>query len=194
MNDETHDRIFKAVQETIAYLYDRWQDEKEYEEFKDYDIPIKKILKPFRNAKFVTMQEAPFSFDYTLTNGDEVKTYRVTATERNITQNYIPTPIPKPKKMVKRKLKVRLEARPNPDYSSDSSDYRGRINIEASLETVTSFKEASEVCKKFIRDNELGSGNWTGGEIFENGKQIAHVSYNGRVWEGRTYPAKEIQI
>lgn len=49
---------------------------------------------------------------------------------------------------------------------------------------VSSFEEASKVCRKYITDRGLGS-NWYGGDISDSsGKIVAHVSYNGRVWEG----------
>lgn len=52
------------------------------------------------------------------------------------------------------------------------------------METVESFQEASKVCSEFIDKNELGGGNWTGGNIYdENETLIARVSYNGRVWD-----------
>ncbi len=94
--------------------------------------------------------------------------------------------------------KVQLSACPNPDYFMDGRDPRGSMLIKAHLVTVRSFKDASYKCSKFIEDNELGGGNWDGGQIFdETGKQIAHVSYNGRVWEGKVNPpnvGKEIMI
>jgi hypothetical protein len=92
------------------------------------------------------------------------------------------------------KLTVKLEAKPNPDYMD--SDYRGLLNIKAQLVSVNSLKMASEVCSKFIEDNELGGGNWTGGEVKDSGgKVIAQVSYNGRVWEPLPYPiCKEIAL
>lgn len=30
--------------------------------------------------------------------------------------------------------------------------------------------------------HELGGGNWTGGQVFDGGTQIAYISYNGRAW------------
>ena len=48
---------------------------------------------------------------------------------------------------------------------------------------ISSFEEASSIVRKFIDKNDLGGGNWTGGQIYKNGKEIAYVSYNGRVWE-----------
>lgn len=82
-----------------------------------------------------------------------------------------------------RKLKVELSSVGNPDFGQDPDRplYGAKKNKKVS---VSSFEEASEVVNKFIHENDLGSGNWSGGAIFENGKQIAHVSYNGRVWEG----------
>ena len=53
------------------------------------------------------------------------------------------------------------------------------------LVTVKSYEEASKKCEEYIKRNKLGGGNWSGGQIFdEKGKQIARVSYNGRVWQG----------
>jgi len=90
-------------------------------------------------------------------------------------------------------LKVKLEAKPNHDYTG--CDYRGSLNIKARFITVATLKEASEICSAFIEKNELGGGNWTGGQVFENGKEIARVSYNGRIWEPLPFPqSKEIQI
>jgi hypothetical protein len=43
-------------------------------------------------------------------------------------------------------------------------------------------QEASEACQKYIAEHMLGGGNWAGGQIVEKRKQIALVSYNGRVW------------
>jgi len=50
---------------------------------------------------------------------------------------------------------------------------------------ISNFKEASIECKSFIHHNQLGSGNWIGGQILDENKEaFAYVSYNGRVWEG----------
>jgi hypothetical protein len=64
---------------------------------------------------------------------------------------------------------------------------------------VSSFEEASRVCQAYIGKHELGGGNWTGGAIYDGrGKQIAYVSYNGRVWPGKASEwkpgAKEIPL
>lgn len=59
------------------------------------------------------------------------------------------------------------------------------MNIPEQLVPVKSVSEARNKVMQFISENDLGSGNWSGGQIFENGKPIAFVSYNGRVWEGK---------
>lgn len=48
--------------------------------------------------------------------------------------------------------------------------------------TVASLEEASRVCREYIERNELGGGNWTGGDVTEGGQVIARISYNGRIW------------
>lgn len=43
-------------------------------------------------------------------------------------------------------------------------------------------EECSLECRKYISENDLGGGNWDGGQVFNNGIQVAYISYNGRIW------------
>lgn len=90
---------------------------------------------------------------------------------------------------------VILKADPNPDYEFPNP--RATVRTVKVRLPVSSFAKASEVCRNFINQFELGAGNWTGGQIGDiNGKIFAYVSYNGRVWEGEKYSkgCKEIKI
>jgi hypothetical protein len=56
---------------------------------------------------------------------------------------------------------------------------------------VGSFAEASQAVRSYIESEDLGSTEWYRrggqGKVYATSnllKQIAHVSYNGRVWEG----------
>ena len=91
-------------------------------------------------------------------------------------------------------MKVKLSSVGNPDHGENPN--RPKYGCRNQLVEVSSFKEASELCRKYIEDNDLGGGNWSGGAITENRKQIAHVSYNGRVWEGKNWSSttKEIKF
>jgi hypothetical protein len=76
---------------------------------------------------------------------------------------------------------VELSAAPNPDY--ENRDPRGTVSIRPHRVPVASFEEAARACGRYIAENGLGNGNWTGGKITDaRGKVIAKVSYNGRVW------------
>ena len=91
-------------------------------------------------------------------------------------------------------MKVNLASVGNPDFRQDPNNplFGCEPNKFVSVKT---FKEASEACVKFINENDLGSGNWYGGEIYDNkGKIIAHVSYNGRVWEGQNWSTNAVEI
>ena len=60
---------------------------------------------------------------------------------------------------------------------------------------VGGLKEARELCLNFIKHYELGGSSWTGGRVIDgNNNFVAHISYNGRIWEGEEYPCKEIEI
>jgi len=99
------------------------------------------------------------------------------------------------KRAPKGKYAVELSAAPNPDFWPGS--FEAEVRIRPSWVVVRSLKEASMVARKFIRANELGGGNWTGGNVVDDaGVVVAHVSYNGRVWEGpgRGRPTREIKL
>jgi hypothetical protein len=68
----------------------------------------------------------------------------------------------------------------NPDRAQDSS--RRLPGTVRKVVPVEDFAAASKACRDYIEENDLGSGNWTGGDIRENGKVVAKVSYNGTVW------------
>ena len=93
-------------------------------------------------------------------------------------------------------MKVILSSIGNPDQGQDPTQPLFGCEPCKTL-PVSSFKEARDLCIKFISDNNLGSGNWNGGQILDdNEKVIAFVSCNGRVWEGseNSIDAKEILI
>lgn len=49
---------------------------------------------------------------------------------------------------------------------------------------VKTLSEAAKVCRNFIKEHNLGSSRYTGGEVYDlNKNMIAKVSYNGRVWD-----------
>jgi hypothetical protein len=92
-------------------------------------------------------------------------------------------------KAPKGKLIVALGAGPNLDFEPPSRERF--IKKGLTYATVRNMKEASRTCQRFIRDNELGGGNWYAGgsgsvmpgDVFdENGEMVGRISYNGRMW------------
>ncbi len=82
---------------------------------------------------------------------------------------------------------VELSAVPNPDYAHDSTRKEGKIKIAPYRVKIDDIPGARAIVLKFIEDNDLGGGNFTGGVIYKDGKAVAHVSYNGRIWEGEKH-------
>lgn len=90
---------------------------------------------------------------------------------------------------------VELSAAPNYDFPEGS--YQATMHIPAKFVPVHDMKGASRVVRFFISRYTLGAGNFTGGQILDDqGNAVAHVSYNGRVWEGPkgTWPTAEIHV
>jgi len=85
-------------------------------------------------------------------------------------------------------LEVELGAESNPNHSSRS--HEGSVKIKTQKVKVKSLTEAQNKVREFIEKNDLGAGNFTGGDLFSHGKKIGRVSYNGRVWNLKDEPMK----
>jgi len=59
------------------------------------------------------------------------------------------------------------------------------IRLDNAVEPVVGYRygETIAACRADIEQNDLGGGNRSVGQLFEAGRQVARVSYNGRVWE-----------
>ena len=77
-----------------------------------------------------------------------------------------------------RVVTVCLEAMGNPDFGQDPN----RPVAAHKMVTVEGIDHASRVCREYIESNLIGAGNWTGGQMYLNGKFIGKISYNGRFW------------
>ena len=78
-------------------------------------------------------------------------------------------------------MKVLLKHTKNPDIKDY---YWSRMRRPRAKDVeVASFEEASAICRAYIEKYHLGAGNWAGGKITDDyGKEIARVSFNGKVW------------
>lgn len=74
------DTFFEAAAKTLGYLWGRWQDEKEYEDFANYILPIKKIAEQHAGVAIVKMTKRPFAVTFTA----EGKTYIMDANSRSV--------------------------------------------------------------------------------------------------------------
>jgi hypothetical protein len=75
-----------------------------------------------------------------------------------------------------------LSHAPNPDIPGGYWD--GKPQCRGMTIEVDSLEDASSACLQYIAKHNLGSGNWTGGSVFDRmGYKVAEVSYNGRVWD-----------
>lgn len=78
-------------------------------------------------------------------------------------------------------LTVRLSHCPNPDigggYWETPIDPRKPQHV-----LVNSLPNAQQTVRDYIERNNLGSGNWNGGDLRLDGKTIGRISYNGRAW------------
>jgi len=86
-----------------------------------------------------------------------------------------------------KQYRINLESVGNPDYAQ----YAPVSNPETA--TVTTFKEASKVCREYIEKWNLGGGNWPSCAVIDiaTHKKVASVSYNCRVWD---LDGKEVEI
>ena len=76
--------FFTAVADTTGYLYERWLDEKDYEDINDYLPVVAKIADEF-GVSIVKMTKRPFGFHFTV----DGRTYAMCATLRTISYKRI---------------------------------------------------------------------------------------------------------
>ncbi len=73
-------RLFDRLEKGMAILYDRWQDEKEYEGWADYAVSMSDALQKYEpRAHFIRSSQKPFGFTYQL--GGTYYQISVTATK-----------------------------------------------------------------------------------------------------------------
>ena len=69
---------FKSLLDRLVYLHDRWQDEREYEDWKDYIDAMRKIVPA--DTTFVKASKRPFGFEVKTKDGNGFSFF-VTATQ-----------------------------------------------------------------------------------------------------------------
>ena len=74
---------------------------------------------------------------------------------------------------------VNLSSCGNPDHRQNPNK---NMSPAESIQ-VTTLEEASEICQSYIAKWNLGGGNWSGGQVYLDKKQIARISFNGRIWD-----------
>lgn len=75
-------------------------------------------------------------------------------------------------------------------YRDDKSNDLIHIKSKPILKQVSSLKEASQACKAYIEEHNLGGSGFTGGIVLQDDKPVAVVSYNGRVSDFDDFIAK----
>lgn len=77
-------------------------------------------------------------------------------------------------------MQVALKSCGNPDHGQDP-ERKYYLCEPNKIVDVSSYAEASKICREFIVKNDLGGGNWFGGQIYINGEYIAKVNYAGMI-------------
>lgn len=78
-------------------------------------------------------------------------------------------------------LTISLGHAPNPDVDDGywaEPEEPGTVRHDS----VTSLGQAQQAVRLYISRNNLGGGNWAGGDLRLDGKLIGRISYNGRAW------------
>ena len=78
------------------------------------------------------------------------------------------------------RYKVLLSAHGNIDHGENP--YETLAGVDRGYKEADTIEELQSIVRKYIDDNDLGSGNWTGGKVFDGDEEIGYISYNGRYW------------
>lgn len=85
--------------------------------------------------------------------------------------------------MADKKYAVSLSGHGNPDHGENP--YKPLDGVPVTMGYAETIEELQQIVRDYISENDLGSGNWTGGNVFDavHDLQIGYISYNGRYWE-----------
>lgn len=88
---------------------------------------------------------------------------------------------------------VQLSSVGNIDHGEDSHSPMPGVPNKTS--SVPSLIKAAQACSVYIANFELGGGNWSGGLVKnKDGKAVAEISYNGRIWIGGYTPGNRSEF
>ena len=92
--------------------------------------------------------------------------------------------------------KVTLVALGNPDHNENPfCNIVNGVKIKNRIVKRPTIKACQKVVSQFIAINDLGSGNWTGGKVYDaNDNYVGYISYNGRFWDKETEYGKENEM
>lgn len=85
--------------------------------------------------------------------------------------------------MADKKYGVTLSAHGNID--NGENPYKPLNGLSLTVAQGDTIKELQQIVKDYIHENQLGRGNWTGGQVYDRATEelIGEISYNGRYWE-----------
>ena len=79
---------------------------------------------------------------------------------------------------------VILSACGNIDHNENpySNNVNG-IEVKKEMVEAESIEECQKAVEDYIEENDLGGGNWSGGQVFKDDERVGYISYNRRYWE-----------
>ena len=82
---------------------------------------------------------------------------------------------------IDRPYRVLLANRGNPDHGQDPDAPVYGTPADHFI-SADSLEQAAVKVREYIDENDLGGGNWVGGDVFLRGQRQGRISYNGRFW------------
>jgi hypothetical protein len=177
---------FQEIADLLGNLYGRWQDEKDYENFSDYQ---ERLQRDFPYA-ITRMTKRPFAiwfifrtreFQIKATSRQIKLTSRVirldSGEEANVEQQNLDARNAADMVKAKTPYVVDLETVGNPDFGQYAP-----ITDPTTLRAA-SFDELKAALREWMRDWNVGMGNWTNPTLYLDNKPLGFLSYNLRLWE-----------
>lgn len=127
----------KSLQKRVVSLYDRYQSESEYEDWRDYQVAVqesaKASLKGFEYKNFKVIKK-PFGFRFEVQAGEEtIKVFYTVKSTKNglliqLTTQGVQPKVEKPKRV--KKEKQTKETKPEPVKQETPSEKEVRVKVE----------------------------------------------------------------
>jgi len=80
----------------------------------------------------------------------------------------------------------------NPDYGQDPN--KPPYGVKPQTIKSDDIKELKKKVREWQYENDVGGGNWGSPAVYQDGKILGYMSYNGKIWDKSVWDNKAREV